>query len=108
MRGAFGQREILGVLPEVRPSRSLHAVRVGPEEGLVQIDCQDFIFGKVMLQTVREDGFLDLALVAAFRRQEQALDHLLRDGAAALALCAGLEVDEKARKMATGFTPSCS
>ena len=82
--GAFGQREILGVLPEVRPSRSLHAVRVGPEEGLVQIDCQDFIFGKVMLQTVREDGFLDLALVAAFRRQEQALDHLLRDGAAAL------------------------
>ena len=93
--GAFGQREILGVLPEVRPSRSLHAVRVGPEEGLVQIDCQDFIFGKVMLQTVREDGFLDLALVAAFRRQEQALDHLLRDGAAALALCAGLEVDKE-------------
>ena len=46
MRGAFGQREIPGVLPEVRPSRSLHAVRVGPEEGLVQIDCQDFIFGR--------------------------------------------------------------
>ena len=93
--GALGEREILGVFPEVRPRGGLNAVRVGPKEGLVQIDCQDFIFGKVMLQTVREDGFLDLALVAAFRRQEQALDHLLRDGAAALALCAGLEVDEK-------------
>lgn len=93
--GVFGQREILGVLPEVRLNRSLHAVRVGSEGGLVQIDCQDFIFRKVMLQTVCEDGFLDLALVAAFRHQGQALDHLLHDGVAALPLCAGLGVNEE-------------
>lgn len=68
MRAHSASVRSLAFFPKYVRAAASHAVRVGPEEGLVQIDCQDFIFGKVMLQTVREDGFLVLALVAAFRQ----------------------------------------
>ena len=89
---ALGQGDIRGVLAEIGARGGLHAVGVFAQIDLVQIDGQDFIFGEILFQAIGQNGLLHLALVAALGGQQELLDELLRDSAAALAGAAFAEI----------------
>jgi len=91
----LGKGQLAHVLAKERSGRGLHAIGVGAQIYLVEVDGEDLVLGKVALQPVGEDGLLDLALVALFWRQHQVLDDLLGDGRAALV---GLARDDVAHE----------
>ena len=95
---AFGQGDVRSVLAEIGARGGFHAVGVLAQVDLIQVDGQDLVLGEILFQAVGQDGFLHLARVAALGGQQQLLDELLGDGAAALARAAFAEViDGRAR-----------
>ena len=62
---------------------------------LIEVEVEDFVFFEGLVDLVGQQGLFDLALVAALRGQQEALGHLLGDGAAALDDGAGLQVFEE-------------
>ena len=89
---ALSQVQFTHMLAEVGAGRRFHSISAVPEEHLVKIHVQYIVFAEVALQPVRQDSFLELAYVAAFRGKQQALDQLLGDGAAALCPGAALQI----------------
>ena len=82
--GAFGEREILGVLAEIGARRQLDAPRRAAEEDRVQIDLEDFLLAQRLLDPRGDDHLADFPLVADLVADQEILRHLLRDGRAAL------------------------
>lgn len=70
------------------------SVGIVAEKNLVEIQGQDFILAQLLFQTIGEDDFLDFALVALFRREHEAFDNLLGDGAAAARFFSGFQIGE--------------
>jgi hypothetical protein len=63
------------------------------EVDLVEVEVEDFVLREALLDAVGEDHLADLASELALGAQQQALHHLLRNGAGALSdLAAGAQV----------------
>jgi hypothetical protein len=63
------------------------------EVDLVQVEVEDFLLRKALFDPLREDHFPDFSSELPLRTEQQALDHLLGDGARALFdLAAGADV----------------
>ena len=96
------------MLAEIGAGRGLHAVGMLPQIDIVEVGLEDVVLADGVFQPVGQDGLLHLAGVAAFRTQQELLDDLLGDGAAALLTAAGglvaQVVDEGARD-GHGSTP---
>ncbi len=90
--GALGESQLLDVLVEVVFGRCLDTVGPVAEVDLVEVEVKDLLLGQPLLHPAGEDRLLELARVGALRSQQQALGHLLGDGAAALHDAASLEV----------------
>ena len=90
--------EVLDVGAEELARRGGHAVGARPEVDLAQVEVEDVVLGELRLEAERQDELLQLALVAPLRAEQEGLDHLLRDRAAALHDVAVKEVrQERAR-----------
>ncbi len=76
--------EILELFVEVVQRRRRDAIRVEPEEDLVEIKLEDLVLRIRALDPDRENGFLDLALERAVVGQQEVFRHLLGDGRGAL------------------------
>ena len=80
------------MLAKIGAGRRFHAIRMLAQINLVEIDGKDLILGKVLFQLIGQNGLFHLAGVAALRGEQQLLDELLGNGAAALALASLAEV----------------
>ena len=87
--GALGQGDVGSVLAEIGTGRGFHAVGVLSQIDIVEVGLEDVVLADGVLQPVGQDGFLHLSGIAAFRTQQELLDDLLGDGAAALLAAAG-------------------
>ena len=94
--GGLVQRQILGVLIEVRLGRRLDAVRSTAQVDGVHVVAQHLVLVLRLRDLQREDGFPDLALVAGGFAQIIPFGVLLGDGGAALARALGQIVDQRA------------
>ena len=95
--GALGQRQLIQRLAEIVVGRHSHAIAVVPEPDLVEIEFEDALLGKRLLEAAGEDRFLHLAAEPLLVGQEHVLGHLLGDGGAALQAAAAREVPDVAR-----------
>ncbi len=86
-RRRFGQRQVQHVLAEVEPGRLRQAVHrersAVAEIHLVQIQLEDLILRQAALGDDRHELFLELPRVGLLGREQQVLDQLLRQRAAA-------------------------
>jgi len=82
--GAFRQVEVGDRLAEVVVGGRAHAVGPVTQPYLVQIELEDLLLGKRLLQPAGENRFLELASESGLARQQDVLGHLLGDGGAAL------------------------
>ena len=93
--GRFRQVQVFHVLGEVLLGRRLHPVGPMTQEDVIQIDVENLFLGHVIVDAVGQHRFPDFPGEALLRGQQDALHHLLGDGAAALDHLAGLQVAEK-------------
>ena len=93
--GRLRQVQVFHVLGEVLLGRRLHPIGPVTQEDVVQIDAENLFLGHVIVDAVGQHRFPDFPGEALLRGQEDALHHLLGDGAAALDHLAGLQVAEK-------------
>src|SRR5258708_5679797 len=82
---AFLHRELAGRPVEIVPSRSLNAPRTAAEIDGVEIKFQDLVFAECRLNSRRDNGLADLALIGSIFTHQQVLDELLRYRRTALA-----------------------
>ena len=80
---------------EILLGRGLHAVSPVPQEDVIQIDVEDLFLAQVIVDAVGQDRLPDLAGEALLGGEQDALHHLLGDGAAAFHHVAGLQVAEE-------------
>ena len=80
----LGQVDLLHRLAEVVARRLLAAVAAVAVIDLVEVEREDLLLRQLLGQPAREDDLLHLALHRALGREQQGLDHLLRDRRAAL------------------------
>jgi hypothetical protein len=99
-------RQLAHVLVEELARRRGDAIGAGAEVDLIQIQVEDLVLGELLLQALREDGLLHLALEAPLGREEKRLDHLLRDGAAALDHAVARHVGPEGPQDARGVDPA--
>ena len=83
--GGLGQCELANALAEVVFARLFDAVSTVTEIDVVEVELEDLVLRKLLLDAPREKNFLHFALVRALVGEEDVLDDLLGDGAAALA-----------------------
>ena len=95
----LGDVELAGALAEEDVRRFADAMDrrrpALPEIDLVQVGLEDLVLVVTSLDDHRHRGFLELALERAVGSQEEVLDELLGDGAAALTHLAGSQVREQ-------------
>ena len=92
--GGLGKGDVGGVFAKIRPCRGLDAVGMLPQIDIIEVGQQDLILGQRVFQLVGQNGLFHLAGIAALRGQQQLLDDLLRDGAAALPLGTAGNIDK--------------
>ena len=97
-RGLAG-RDLLDVLVEVEERRLLHAAHAPraplPQVDLVQIELENLLLRVAELHHHREEGLVELPPHVPLAREEEILDQLLADRAAALHHRAGANVPER-------------
>ena len=81
---AFPQGQVTQVLAEIALCRHLYTIVVFTQENGVQVALQDLVLGIPVLQLQGQVGFLDLSLIALFRRKQGVFDQLLGNGGSAL------------------------
>ena len=91
----LGQVQVLHVLGEVLLGRGLHPIGPVTQEDVIEVEVEDLFFAEIVVDAIGQDRFPDLAGKALFRGEEDALHHLLSDGAAALDHLARLQIAEK-------------
>ena len=93
---ALGERQIGGVLAEIRLRRGLHAVAHLAEVDRVEIDLEDVVLAVLLFKSERPVDLHDLTLDVVLVVTGDVLDGLLRDGRAALHAAAGQGADNGA------------
>ena len=91
--GRFGDVELVERLAEERLGRGRHAVGALAEENDVEIQPEDLLLGELVLHAVGDEGFLQLATRGLVEREEHVARRLHGDGAGALGLVAGDQID---------------
>ncbi len=88
-------RELAGALAEVVTRGLLYPVAAMAEVDVVEVRLEDLVLRELLLEASREERLTNLACERSFTGpEEQHLDHLLRDGRAALPGAVRAEVDE--------------
>ena len=91
----FRDIQFLERLTKVDLGRCAKAISALSEENLVDVELENLILGKVLFNLERQQGFIKLANVGLFRRKEEVLCHLLRDGGRSLAPTTTNEVAQR-------------
>ena len=82
--GTLARRQLAHALAEEGARGGLDPESAVAEVDLVQVDLEDAVLGVAALELHGQHCFLELALEAAIRREEEDLGELLGDGAASL------------------------
>jgi len=93
--GRLGQVQVFHVLGKVFLGRGFYPIGPMTQKDMVQVDVEDIFLGHIIVDAVSQHRFPDLSGEALLGGEQDALHHLLGNGAAALDHFTGLQVAEK-------------
>ena len=102
--GDLFERELVQRLAEIIERCRGNAIGVETKEYLIEIELDNLVLVEGLLDTMRQDRFLHLALDGAFIGEEEVLGHLLGDGGGADDLALAGELDFQIAQTGSGQT----